>query len=89
MLILKFRVSMVPKYLMFYQQGSYEYKQMGSSYSEQQIDSADKSLYMTVQSFLRGVFHKSTANLFYSYKTLVHLQENTCYYPSQITSGVI
>ena len=55
---------MIPKYLMSYPQGLYKYKQIGSSYSKQQIGSADKSLYKTAQLFVRGAFHKSTANLY-------------------------
>ena len=59
---------------------------IGSSYSEQQIDSADMRLYKTVQSFVKGAFHKSTSNLYYSYKTLVNLLENTSYYSLNLIS---
>ena len=47
---------MIPKYLMSYPQGLYKYRQIGSSHSQQQTDSADKNLYKTVQSFVRGAF---------------------------------
>ena len=55
---IKVWVSMIPKYSMFYPQGLYKFKQIGSSYSEHQIDPADKSLYKTAQLFLRGAFTK-------------------------------
>ena len=65
---------------MSYPQGLFKHKQIRSSCSEQEIDSADKSLYKTVQSFVQGAFHKSTANLYYSYKTLINLLEYTSYH---------
>ena len=72
-------VSMIPKYSMFYLQGLYKYKQIGSSYSKYQVDSADKSMCNTAQLFVRGAFQKCITNLYYSYKTLVNLLENNCY----------